>query len=282
MGNFIDSLQDKTLLFITALFLLLLILNSGSCFAQSNEEPINADRPGQAEPPEVVEPLTLQVEPGYIFEKTADLDIYKETNQSVPQVLLRFGLLKNTEIRAYFEYGITKEELNSTVTGESSNYTHSGLKPVEFGVKMKIYDGEGLIPSAGILINLAFPKFASSYYKADYLAPKIILCLAQNFSNKISAGYNIAASWDGFSPESSEAYAIAAYYSISVKAGLLLETYGYYRGSSSADNRLDGGLYYLITKNLQVDASGGIGLNDISPKFFVAAGFSFRLPAFKK
>ncbi|MGA2669045.1 MAG: transporter [Ignavibacteria bacterium] len=282
MGKFKDSLQDKTLLLLTSLLFALIILYPGSCFAQSEVELINPDRPDQNESPDVIEPLVLQVESGYIFEKTADLDIYKETNQSIPQVLIRFGLLKNIEFRTYLEYGVTKEELHSTVTGEYSDYTHNGFKPAKFGVKLKIYDGEGFIPSAAFLINLAIPKLASSYYKADYIAPEIILSLEQNLSKKISVGYNIIMSWDGFSPESNEAYSISANYSISRRIGMFLETYGFYQGSSSADNRLDGGLYYLINKDLQVDASGGVGLNDISPKFFLGAGFSFRLPALKK
>ena len=282
MRKFIKAQHYNIYLYLIALIIPIFILNPMLCFAQGDDESINPDRPDQNESPDVVEPLVLQVESGYIFEKTADLDIYKETNQSVPQVLIRFGLLKNTEFRTYIEYGITKEELNSTVTGETSNYSHSGFKPIKFGVKLKIHDGEGFNPSAAFLINLAIPKLASSYYKADYIAPEIILSLEQNLYKKISVGYNIIMSWDGFSPESNEAYSISANYSISRRIGMFLETYGFYQGSSSADNRLDGGLYYLITKDLQVDASGGVGLNDISPKFFLGAGFSFRLPALKK
>jgi hypothetical protein len=34
----------------------------------------------------------------------------------------------------------------------------------------------------------------------------------------------------------------------------------------------------MLNKNFQLDVSGGIGLSDISPDYFVSFGLSYRIP----
>jgi hypothetical protein len=41
---------------------------------------------------------------------------------------------------------------------------------------------------------------------------------------------------------------------------------------------MDAGIAYLVSQNFQLDISGGIGITDISPDFFLEIGFSWRLP----
>ena len=62
------------------------------------------------------------------------------------------------------------------------------------------------------------------------------------------------------------------------KLSMFVESYGFLTQDETPDHRLDGGFTYLFSKNIQADLSGGIGISDKSPDFFIGAGLSVRLP----
>jgi len=63
------------------------------------------------------------------------------------------------------------------------------------------------------------------------------------------------------------------------KLGSYWEIYGWKMAwQEKKDVRADAGLTYLVKPNLQLDFSGGIGISDISPDFFINLGFSWRIP----
>jgi len=47
--------------------------------------------------------------------------------------------------------------------------------------------------------------------------------------------------------------------------------------NSLPQHHLQGGLAYIIGKNVQVDANGSLGLNTASPDYFIKAGLARRL-----
>jgi hypothetical protein len=84
--------------------------------------------------------------------------------------------------------------------------------------------------------------------------------------------------WDGNSVEPIGLYALSFGFSFNKKISAFAEAFGFVTKSEKPDNRLDAGFTYLFTHNLQADISGGIGITRRSPDYFVAIGFSFRLP----
>lgn len=258
-------------------FFLSFILFPFLSFSQQ-EEPINPDRPDQTESPEVIEPLVLQIESGFIYERTIDNTHHLETNTTFPQVLIRFGLIDAIEFRTYIQY-ISNYSLDAGGVGnEKIEATNNGFIPTKFGVKIKVSEGEGLKPSTAFLIKLSFPKFASRVFTANYIAPELIFSLEHNWTKKLTVGYNLGMVWDGDTPEQTNYYTASFNYSLSKRLNVFAETYGFYKRMTEADNRLDGGITFLVTNNIMVDAEGGIGLSNISPKYFIGAGFSFRTP----
>ena len=63
---------------------------------------------------------------------------------------------------------------------------------------------------------------------------------------------------------------------INDRTGAFAEAYGFLSDVDEPDNRLDTGLTYLLTDNVQLDASGGVSLQP--GQWFISAGISFRAP----
>jgi len=58
--------------------------------------------------------------------------------------------------------------------------------------------------------------------------------------------------------------------------GSFAELYGFFPEHSDWDHRFDAGLTYLVNRNIQLDASGGFGITENAPDYFISAGVSFR------
>jgi hypothetical protein len=52
-------------------------------------------------------------------------------------------------------------------------------------------------------------------------------------------------------------------------------------GGARPVNALDGGMTYLVTPRLQLDASASIGLSSLAPDWTFGVGASYRFPRFK-
>jgi hypothetical protein len=60
--------------------------------------------------------------------------------------------------------------------------------------------------------------------------------------------------------------------------GLFAEVYGFVTEDEDADHRLDAGVTFLITDQLQLDAAAGMGITANAPDAFVGCGISWRFP----
>jgi hypothetical protein len=69
---------------------------------------------------------------------------------------------------------------------------------------------------------------------------------------------------------------------LSDNLAVFFEQYGFLKKHTVPDCRLDGGLTYIIKNNMQLDCSGGIGLTEESPKYFISAGLSVRFNTSRK
>ncbi|MFO7620034.1 MAG: hypothetical protein R6W81_02050, partial [Bacteroidales bacterium] len=62
------------------------------------------------------------------------------------------------------------------------------------------------------------------------------------------------------------------------KLGLFTEFYGLMREPGERMHLFDAGFTFLVLHNLQLDISGGIGLNKLAFDSFISFGFTYRLP----
>ena len=99
-------------------------------------------------------------------------------------------------------------------------------------------------------------------------------------NNKSSLSYNIGAAWGDDSPEAAYVYTIAYGYSINEKLGAYAELYGDMPENNKSNHYWDAGFTYLISDNLQLDATVGTSITE-GQDLLLSAGASFRLPTKK-
>jgi len=227
------------------------------------KDPIQTDRPDQTETPAIVPKGMFQVETGFSFQKN---DSSSKLN-TLPSTLWKYGVNENFELRLITEF--IAESLNNKST--------SGLNPILIGCKIKISEEKGFWPKTSFIGHILISNLASSDFKTDYYAPEFRFVMQYTLSEKISFSYNLGAEWDGFSPQPTFIYTIAAGYSFSDRLGSYIELFGFAPQKDKANNSFDGGITYLINNNFMLDLSSGIGLTNNAPENYVAIGFSFRI-----
>jgi len=256
--------------------LLTLLLLSASVpiitIAQNKEsEEMETDRPSHSLTPKTVVENRFQAEVGVQkeFDKSNGL---KEENYLYPTALLKYGLSKKLEVRVLIEdegdyaYIPNKQKISS------------GIKPVRVGLKYNLMEKKGAMPTTSIIANAAIPKFASPDFKGDYVAPAFRLAMENSLSKKVSLVYNLGVQWEPEDVHAQYLYTICPEFEITDKLSAFAEVYGFFSSEESADHRFDGGLFYKLKPNFQIDFSGGLGITKTSPDSFIEAGISFRLP----
>jgi hypothetical protein len=230
-----------------------------SAYAQTT---IQTDRPDQTECPYITPKGFIQAENGFVYEHI-DRD-----NKGIvlPSILWKCGINKNVELRLITEVNSMK----------AFGKTTTGFVPTIIGFKTKICEEKGLVPDIGFIGHLAIPSAASKEFKASYYAPSFRFNMQHTLSKDFTLAYNLGAEWDGETPEPTFIYTLTTGYSITEKLGAYVELYGFAPQNNMPDHRADGGFTYLITNDVMVDVSGGVGITKESPINYFALGFSYR------
>ena len=227
------------------------------------------DRPDQTESSVIVPVGLLQIETGYLHESvTSDI-----SNTLYNSTLLRYGFTENLEIRFGVGYLKNVEEPN---IGDAGIIT-KGLIPLLIGSKLYVAEEKGIWPEVAFCAGFSLPESGSSKFKTSYLAPILKILASHTISPNLSIGYNIGAVWDGETARATGIYTVSAGMSVYEGFGIFIENYAFFR-KGFFDNRIDAGITWLLRKNLQLDLSGGLGLNNKAPNGFISFGFSWRVP----
>ena len=225
--------------------------------------PIEADRPDQTETPAIVPKGMFQIETGFTYQKeNSELKTFL-----LPTVLSKYGVNENFELRLITEFNYAN----------FNDQNLSGFSSVLVGFKAKLAEEKGIIPKTSIIAHIGIPNAASTNFKTDYFAPQFRFTMQHTLSDKFSLSYNLGAEWDGFSAEPIFIYTLTSGYSITEKLGSYIELFGFLPQDNKANHNLDAGLTYLINNNFMLDLSSGVGLTHNAPKYYISAGFSFRV-----
>jgi hypothetical protein len=248
------------------------LLTSTMLSAQEALPPMVTDRPDQTESAETVPAGHLQFETGAAYEHD------ENDNRSVERYtfntsLLRFGLTEGLEARLGGAYSV----IETTPHDLPTSTTIEGTGPLYTGFKAMLHKEKGFMPAVAFLGSLSLPFTASGDFKAGHPAPGMRLAFAHTLGGSFSLGYNFGAEWDGDAPSALYPYSIALGFGATERLGLFAESYGYLSDVGPPDHRADGGLTYLVAPGVQADVSGGIGITELSPDYFVSLGFSLRI-----
>ena len=151
----------------------------------------------------------------------------------------------------------------------------------ELSTKVRLLEQQQWLPATSVLAGLSFPTGGRAATSDGYDPfGKLIASwqLGERFSLDTNLG--IAAPSQG-ATDSGRVYELfcATSFGVSLteRVGTFLEYYATVRGRGQHDEHaIDAGFTYLLTDNVQLDLSGGAGLNRAAPDFFVGAGIAWR------
>ncbi len=219
---------------------------------------IQTDRPDQTECPFIVPVNFMQIENGFSKENENT-----KLNYFFPASLFKYGINEKIELRIISEIIYTESEKR-------------GLNPLTFGFKLNLFKEKGLLPTTSLITHLTTSKLGSKNYQLSYIAPSFRFTVQHTLSKKATLGYNIGEEWNGETPDPTFVYTFTLGYSLPINFGCYIEIYGFKPHQKKIDNKFDGGITYLIGKNLLLDISGCFGLSKKNPSNYIALGCSYR------
>ena len=227
---------------------------SGNVLSCDTQTAFVADRPGQTTPPVLVAKGVLQVESGVWAEQSRS-DGQSQTSWLYPTTLVRIGIQQNFELRIQCDIAGVPAQENRT-----SSYV-TGVSGISIGSKFPMIEENGFIPKTAFLASVKLPSIGNPSLRPSYLAPSIGLCFQNTFNDNWSLGYEANSSWDGENAASQQLLSASLNYAISSRIGSFVEYYLTTGETTDPAHAVDFGISYLLLKNLQIDITGGFGLN---------------------
>ncbi|MCD4664792.1 MAG: transporter [Bacteroidales bacterium] len=252
----------------------LIIFNSG-LIAQIDTIPqLVTDRPTQSVSPVLVPKGAFQIETGIIYYSEVN-EHYKRDEFNILGTLFRYGIYKNFEVRLFGSFSDIKYVDKDLNTGDS---TLSGLGPVTAGFKIHIVEEKGIRPELALVADITLRHIGKEGLHPTFSYPVAKIVASNTLSKKFALGYNMGFAYGGESPDGFFVYSVVLGYSVTQKLAFFFEPYGNFDNSQIPNHFINGGLTYLVKKNLQLDLSGGIGLDSRTDKSFLSMGLSWRIP----
>ncbi len=265
------------------LLLLGLIISLSACACPKNPGPLSSDRPGATTSPGIVPPCYPQAEIGWTHTENKDTSGTQTKLDQVPNTLLRFGIIPNAEFRVGY---VGYNWLNTKPSNEAST-SSSGSGDASLAVKYRFLEASGWLPESAFLAQLSLPVGAK-HFSSQRADPSFLFAFTNPLTDFLSFSYNLGASWTTFQDaDTDQNHTLAAFnytaslgFTLTEQLGAFVEAYGSIamNPSSSPANSVDGGFTYLILENFQVDISGGKGISETAPDWYVGAGFTYRYP----
>jgi hypothetical protein len=261
-------------------FIIAAIFASTHLHAQQNEgakdkttlNPIATDRPDQTESPVLVPQGWFQIEMGTFTERVTPYSNLKPVEQLyntvAPTILTKYGVNKNFELRLITDFSIDHAQFKTR--------NASGVPPITVGFKAKLLEEKGWLPNTSVICHLGLNKVEFGDYTTNSPAPSYRFLMTHTITDNFSLAYNLGSEWSGNDEVATFIYTLSGAYAFNNKLGGFVELYGFAPAPDLQDHRFDCGITYLFNNNQQLDVSGGVGLSNISPAYFLSAGYSFR------
>ncbi len=265
-------LVNSTIVSMKMVIYFLLGISLYMCMDSARAQSIATDRPDQTECPSIVPKGMFQLETGFQYEADKQ-DSVRLRNFTYCTSLIKYGISDYAEIRLIIEYSGDTQLFASEQRQKSHT---SGLSPVAVGMKLAICEEKGIIPKTSLIVHADLPYFGSPEVRPKSIVPRFRFTMSHSLSDRTSLSYNLGAEWNEADPIPTHIYTLTLGRNLSDKWGMYLESYGFLNKNLPTDHRVDGGVTYLITNNLQLDASAGVGLTAFSPNSFVGFGCSWR------
>ncbi|WP_027395101.1 transporter [Aquimarina latercula] len=246
---------------IILLFICCLISTLG--YSQYSEK-IVSSRPGKTVNPEVVGSRVFQVQSGINITSIKDDEI--DRNSYTLNKSIRIGILENFELIGTIDL---KTENNTTTSSSNS----SGITNTQLGFKYLVTKAQGQLPFIAVQTEFLLP-IKNSIVDRENLGSQLLLISDIEFLEQATFSANIGLLWDGNSTSPSIPFTVQSYFYITDKIGFFYENYGAF---DPFEIYTSIGTSYVLTKNLQLDISSGIEINNQITNWFIETGVSWRI-----
>lgn len=238
--------------------------------------PLTTDRPSQSDASTLVPRGYIQSEIGYTFTDDDTAGVATKSH-SAPNLILRFGLLDELELR----FGWNGYFHNNPNPGSMQTGSGDG----QVSAKWYLWKESEHLPETTLLVGTTLP-FGKDGISSERSDPFFRFLITQSLPGKFSFSSNLGVTWNtrASGPASTDTAADFIYtallnYAVSPAIDGFVEFFGSVPLEEQEDRHgFDAGIAWRIFPTVQIDLSGGVGLNDAAVDAFIAAGLSFRLP----
>ena len=266
-----------------------------SCFLGVNAQYtniINSNKPGFSESPYSVGTGIYQFESNLFYRDMSIEPTFSQPQSLGIDLLFRTSFfLEKLEFSTQLSYQRDKVAFNNVFT--SSEFT-SGLSNATIGAKYLVFqqeftdknkeirswkkrtafDKKRLIPSVAVYAGFN-TNFLGDLHKATNVSPKLGVLLQNDLSNDFNVITNFY--YDKMGTDAAEfSYIITATYSFSDRWSTFFENQGVFK-KERKDTNIGTGIAYLLTTNLQVNASARSMFEGNSKGYFTSLGVSYRI-----
>ncbi|MFO7674461.1 MAG: transporter [Lutibacter sp.] len=278
-----------------ALFLIV-FLSSFQLITAQYTEIINSKRPGFSESPYGVGTNVYQFESGMFYNSSNDKSLGANAKTLGGELFFRVGKFKERlEFNANVAY--QRDEFNND---PNPNYRIKGISDLTVGAKYLFYqqefsdkskeirswkrrtafDKKRLIPSVGVYGGAHLNFLGKDYKSEEGISYKGALLLQNDFSDRLVLLTNLIA--DNITSEDKYySYIVTMTYAINQNWSYFIENQGKYYNDYAPNYQFGTGIAYLVTENLQLDASARTNFFDDYSYVYATAGFAYRLDRHK-
>lgn len=234
-------------------------------------DPLQPNRPGQADPPTVLAPGEFQVEGGFNFERKTD-GLPNVDTFYLPAIELRFGVSEGIEVQLSAD-GFVQE-------WREGERNRNGGSDVGLDARIRLAGQAGWRPALAIDFGVSLPT-GSGFNTSDGYDPKFEFLYAWDIGERWNLTGNFDFASESQGEEDSSRHSLfrpqfALGLGLNDRVAVFVEYYGVIEEDASNQHSVDAGATYLLSEDVQLDFSAGVGLNDAAPDYFVAAGIAWR------
>ena len=235
-----------------------------AAFGHAQEEfSFPTDRPGNVWGTEVLPYHVCSWENGFSYERDCG-----NRTISLPSTIVRYGIFENVELRVGTDFLLTEEPPYQTKL--------FGITPLTIGTKIHCYDGNGILPSIGILAQLQSPHVGSAHLLPDHLAPAMYLIFENDINDWFSICYNVGEEWDGITATPTTFLGLNLWFSLTDDFGTYIETFNYLHPDGN-QYMTEIGLTFNPIPRLQLDVEADFDLQNLKDYFRVGCGIAWRI-----
>ncbi len=241
------------------------LITVGFCQAQEVLPSVVPDRPGYTWVTEVTPYHKLIWDHGFSYESTPEAASTLTLSSSV----LRYGLFENLELRVGTDFMMYND-------GDAKEPAF-GFSPLTIGTKLKVYEGSGILPSIGLLAELQSPHIGSKDLLPSHLAPSMYLVFGHEVTDWLGIYYNAGEQWDGESAMPTTFLSLALYFSFNDNLGAFVDSYNYLNKEEGNQYMGELGLYWQVSRRVQLDIEGDFDLQNFGKYYAVGCGVSWMI-----